>query len=185
MTAPTEPRAPSARAAQAADDHAAVSALLVQYSTAIDTKDWKLFADCFEPDCQTQYQERRFNGVQRLTDVMRRLHDPLDASLHRLTNVDVRLDGDHANVRAYVDALLVRRDHPDGPLYRVAGTYDDLVVRTDGSWRFRRRIFRDVWTWERTVATRTLPVAADEITAENGDQSIRATGNADDERLTQ
>lgn len=126
-----------------------ITDLLMRYCRAIDTKDWALFSSCFVADCRTVYQGRSFDGIDRLTDVMRRLHDPLDASLHRLSNIEIVVSEPGAKVGAYVDALLVKLDHPLGPLHQVAGTYEDDVVRLGGEWRFRTRVFRAIWVSER------------------------------------
>ena len=136
--------------------HRDVEQVLLRYCRAIDEKDWDLFASCFTDDCRTRYQGREFEGLTRLTDVMRRLHDPLDASLHRLTNVEVTVEGDLAQARSYVDALLVRTGHPAGALHQVAGRYSDELVRVDGAWLIRARVFDAVWVSERG----SLPVPA-------------------------
>lgn len=141
-----------ARAAEMAE-RANITDVLVRYCRAIDTKDWVLFASCFTTDCVTRYQGRAFDGVGRLTDVMRRLHDPLDASLHRLTNVEISLSSGAALVRSYVDALLVRTGHPEGPLYHVAGFYMDELHRVNQVWRIHSRVFEPVWISERASST--------------------------------
>ncbi|MZG13966.1 nuclear transport factor 2 family protein [Streptomyces sp. SID5914] len=131
-------------------DEAEIERLLVTYATALDTKDWALLASCFTPDCQARYQDKVFDDREHLCRTMRKLHDPLDSSLHRISNVAASVMGDHATSVSYVDALLVHTGHTDGPLYRVAGRYEDELVRHRGQWLIRKRTFEPYWVWERT-----------------------------------
>lgn len=134
------------------DDEVAIQSLLIRYASAIDQKDWELFGSCFEPDCRADYQGHHFDGIEQLTKVMRELHDPLDASLHRMSNMNITVDGEKAEATSYVDALLIRRDHPAGPAYQVTGFYEDLISRNGGIWRIKSRIFRPVWIQERETS---------------------------------
>jgi hypothetical protein len=135
-----------------------VVGVLTKYCRAIDTKDWGLFESCFVDECDTSYQRHIFTGLARLSDVMRRLHDGLDSSLHRLTNVEVSFDGDEATSRSYVDALLVESLHPDGPVHHVAGVYQDRLVRGPQGWKISHRVFEAVWVTKRGA----LPLPGDE-----------------------
>ena len=118
-------------------DPAAVEEVLLRYCRALDSLDWELFTSCFTADCRTTYQGRTFANRDHLVAVMRRLHEPLDSSMHRLSNVEVRVGQAVASSRAYVDALLVRLDHPEGPVHQVAGSYTDELVAEGGTWRIR------------------------------------------------
>ena len=56
------------------------------------------------------------------------MHEPLGPTLHRITNQTVELRAvDQATARSYVDALVVGPN--DGFAYRIAGYYDDELVR--------------------------------------------------------
>lgn len=130
--------------------HDQIRDLIHRYATAIDTKDWALFRACFAPDSQAVYQGHVFGSREHLVRAMRKLHTPLDSSMHRVTNVMIDVLGpDDAVGSSYVDALLVKTDHPDGPLHRVAGRYTDEYRRTRGIWTIRRRRFDAYWIWER------------------------------------
>ena len=141
MTSPSDPRD-----TQALDDERAINELLLRYTAGIDTKDWTLFRSAFVSNCEATYGGEAVHGLDALATQVQANHEHLHASLHRVTNVQIAFDGgDRASCSSYSDALLVRRDHPQGSVFHVVGTYDDDLVRTDDGWRFSRRTYRYVW----------------------------------------
>lgn len=137
------------------DDRREITDLLLRYAWAIDSKDWPLLHSCFTLDCAVSYGNGnsphprgsiRFAGADELTAYMQRTHDPLDSSLHRITNIQVELTGlDTAAARSYGDNLLVLKAAADGPFYESAGYYTDEVVRQRGVWRIATRRYARVW----------------------------------------
>jgi 3-phenylpropionate/cinnamic acid dioxygenase small subunit len=128
------------------DEASSITAVLVAYATAIDTKDWDLFRTLFSTDCEFKIGRRRFHGIDELTEHMRVLHDQLDGSRHHLGNFVIEVDGDSARATTYLDGLLVQRDHPDGPMVRVTGSYEDDLRRESGRWLIARRKFWFLWS---------------------------------------
>lgn len=132
-----------------------VTDLLLRYAWAIDSKDWELLHTCFVADCLVVYGNgnsphpggaRRFGSRDELVGYMQHTHQPLDGSLHRMSNIQVTVTGrDAATAIAYGDNLLVLRSHPDGPFYESAGHYADELVRRDGEWRITTRRYTRVW----------------------------------------
>lgn len=118
---------------------------LIAYATAIDTKDWELFGSLFSPDCTMTSPASTIDGVTTLTEHMRDLHAPLDASAHRITNATIAVDGGRATAHSYLDALLVRAGHPEGSTFRVAGYYDDQLRRHQDRWVIQHRTFTALW----------------------------------------
>jgi hypothetical protein len=58
------------------------------------------------------------------------------------TNIVIGLEGDQARVKSN---FLMVRESAAGPLLAIAGTYEDLVVRTPAGWRFQHReILNDI-----------------------------------------
>lgn len=125
------------------EDVHAVSSVLFNYATAIDTKNWQLFRTCFHPECRTVYNDQTFEGVDELTNYMEHFHRYLDSSLHRVSNIEVRSSVDELTAHSYVDALLVRQGHNTR---HVAGTYQDHFVRNSHDWVISRRVFVRVWS---------------------------------------
>lgn len=136
-------------------DRRAIEALLLNYSWAIDSKDWELLRRCFTTDCSVSYGNgdsphpggaAKFGNSGDLVDYISRTHQPLDGSLHRMTNIAIQVTGDDtATSRTYGDNLLVLKSHPDGPFYESAGYYTDEHIKQDGEWRIRSRRYTRVW----------------------------------------
>jgi 3-phenylpropionate/cinnamic acid dioxygenase small subunit len=115
-----------------------VADLLVRYATGIDRRDWALLRSCFTDDCTADYGDvGRWNGGDEITAWMRKTHEPLGHSLHRITNPLVASDGDTVTVRSYVDAIVLGPDNLRGA--QAAGFYDDVVVHTGDGWKIARR----------------------------------------------
>jgi SnoaL-like domain len=136
-------------------EHKAIETLVMNYGWAIDSKDWPLLRECFTEDCRVSYGNghsphpggaRRFEGRDELVDYLASTHQPLDGSLHTLSNLAITIDSaDSVAVRVYVRILLVMRSHPSGALYESAGYYRDKLTRDGGQWRIRERDYTRVW----------------------------------------
>jgi hypothetical protein len=122
-----------------------IMATINRYAMAIDTKDWTLFRSLFADDCVMEVGSSVHRGADSLTEHMRRLHEPLDASMHRMTNTTMERSDDGVQARTYLDALLVRRDHPAGPTLQIVGLYADVLRRQSGVWVIQHRRFQAVW----------------------------------------
>jgi 3-phenylpropionate/cinnamic acid dioxygenase small subunit len=118
-----------------------IANVLVQYASGIDRREWELFRSCFADGCEADYGDvGAWSGAEELTMFMREMHEPLGPTLHRITNQNVELRGDdEATARSYVDALVMGPDN--GSAYRVAGYYDDELVRDVDGWKITRRRF--------------------------------------------
>ncbi|EFC86034.1 nuclear transport factor 2 family protein [Parafrankia sp. EUN1f] len=126
-------------------DRDAIADVLLRYSTGIDRRDWDLFRSCFTDDCDLDYGEiGSWRDAAAFTEVFTALHAPLGHTMHSLSNIDIRLDGDRAQARTYVNALIMLSDGRGG--VTAHGFYDDDLVRTAGGWRIARRHFTSVHT---------------------------------------
>jgi 3-phenylpropionate/cinnamic acid dioxygenase small subunit len=123
-----------------------VGAVLVRYATGIDRRDWDLFRTCFTADVEADYGDIGvWHGIDEITRFMIDIHAGCGHTLHRITNIAVTaVDDDHAEARAYVDALVMFAGNAGG--VRAAGYYDDELVRGDDGWRIARRHFTSVHT---------------------------------------
>lgn len=122
------------------EDRQDIADLLLRYATGIDRRDWPLFRTVFTDDCELDYGEIGvWSGVDAVTEFMQQAHAMVGHTLHRLTNQVIALDGDTADARSYVDALIMVADNTSG--VNGIGYYDDQIVRTDAGWRIARRRF--------------------------------------------
>jgi hypothetical protein len=134
----------------------ALEQVLLNYSWAIDSKDWQLLAECFTANCTVSYGNgnsphpgggpKVFGNRDELVTYLRQTHEPLDASLHMISNVDlIHLSRKTARSRCYARNLLVSKNHPGGSKYESAGYYSDRLVREAGAWRIDARSYTRIW----------------------------------------
>ena len=117
-----------------------VADLLVRYASAIDRRDWALLRSCFTDDCVADYGEiGRWKGGDAITEWMRKTHEPLGHTLHRISNQAVGRDGEAVTARSYVDVIVLGPDNVRGA--QAAGYYDDVVIQVDGDWKIARRSY--------------------------------------------
>jgi 3-phenylpropionate/cinnamic acid dioxygenase small subunit len=124
-----------------AQDERSIGAVLIAYASAIDSRDWALFRNCFTADCQADYGEfGSWQNIADLTDYMREAHARLGPTLHRISNIKLTNAQSGANATSYVDALLSPQNK-QGSMHRGIGRYDDFLVRTGDGWKIARRAF--------------------------------------------
>jgi hypothetical protein len=133
-----------ARTVRDLDDTRRIVDLLNLYGLAIDTQRYELFDQVFTPDLKADYNPPvTFDSRDAIKQTMHDFHLALDGSLHRITNHQVRVDGDRAAAISYVVVRLLK----DPDYFQMAGFYDDELVRTADGWRISKRLFRGSW-WE-------------------------------------
>jgi hypothetical protein len=125
-----------------------------RYATAIDRRDWELLRSCFAPDCEADYgRSGRWSGRAPLVAWLEEIHREVGPTLHRITNHQVKVDGDRAAAVSYYDALLLV-EHREHDLLQVTGTYTDELARAADRWEITSRRC-DTVLWRRGT-TRTV-----------------------------
>ena len=90
------------------EDRQDITDVLLRYATGIDRRDWPLFRTVFADDCELDYGEvGSWKGVDAVTEFMQQAHAMAGHTMHRLTNQVITVDGDKAQSRTYVDALIM------------------------------------------------------------------------------
>lgn len=123
-------------------DRIEIDDLLTRYATALDAKDWNLFATCFTPDAVIDYTgaggiKGALPEVQRwLAEVMQRF--PM--TQHLVTNRAVHVSGDRATCRSCLFNPMGARDDDGLVVFFEGGYYRDKLVRTADGWRIAERI---------------------------------------------
>ncbi len=123
------------------------------YTYALDAKDWDALDDVFTVDA-TAFLTEELDGREAIKGRVTRALESLDLSQHMVANHDVRIDGDSAVCRCYLQAQHVREAAPGPPNFIVAGRYDDRFVRTSVGWRIARRELTIMWTEGNPSVTR-------------------------------
>jgi len=117
----------------------AITDLIHQYGTAIDTRDWKLFRSIFTDTAHIDYATAglgTFDNADDFTKIMRQGHEPLGKTIHRLSNI-VITEGDPYAARTYGDNIVMAPDNAIGN--HGAAWYDDEIVRTENGFKIARR----------------------------------------------
>jgi ketosteroid isomerase-like protein len=128
-------------------DRQAIVDVCTTYALALDTRDWDRLRNCFTDDAVASYADPGAGyGYDAIETTCRAALEPLTSSQHLLGNHLVVVNGDEAESTCYFQAQHVKEGDPAGPLYTVAGRYDDRFVRTNRGWRIASRTLTVMWT---------------------------------------
>ena len=128
-------------------DERAIVAVALLYCRALDTKNWSLLNEVFLPDATAELGAgAKYAGRDKVVGRVSAALGQLDESQHLVGNHEVKVDGDTATHRCYLQAQHVRRDATGGPNYIVAGRYEDRLERTTAGWRIAHRNLVVMWT---------------------------------------
>jgi hypothetical protein len=123
-------------------DRFEIQQLLIDYSTAIDRRQFDDLDRVFTPDAYIDYRE--MGGIDgRFPEVKAWLAETLpkifQAHAHMLGNVDVRIDGDTASSRTFCFNPMVFGGETDQVM--LCGLwYVDEFTRTAEGWRMNKRV---------------------------------------------
>jgi hypothetical protein len=142
---------------QELSDRAEITDALVRYTRAIDTGEWDRLDTVFTPDAQIDYTES--GGIAAgFADIKPWLAEVLPAffpqRMHTLGQVEIRLDGDTAEVSAYFhNPMPLEVQGEDGQreakLVELGGIYHHSMTRTPDGWRSRQ--LREEVVWRRGI----------------------------------
>ena len=122
-------------------DRLEIQQLLVDYSTAIDSRRFDDLDRVFTPDAYIDYTE--LGGIAgTFGDVKAWLAEVLPnfpAYFHMLGNFDIRIDGDTARSRTILFNPMKLSDDNDQIMF-CGLWYDDEFIRTADGWRMTRRV---------------------------------------------
>jgi hypothetical protein len=127
------------------EDKDAIRELLARYCFLLDGYKLSEFAALFTADGEWISRNGTAKGPVAIEQLLRGMVPepaPGRRRKHFTANIIVDLTGDSATV---ISNFLVVRDSEAGPAIAVAGTYDDIVVRTSDGWKFKsRRLSHDI-----------------------------------------
>jgi 3-phenylpropionate/cinnamic acid dioxygenase small subunit len=123
-------------------DRIEIDDLLTRYATAVDNKDWELYATCFTPDAFIDYTSA--GGVKgAMPEVKKWLAEVMPMfpmTQHIIVNKIVVIDGDRATARSAVFNPMGLPDSNGLLLFFEGAYYNDKLVRTPDGWRISERI---------------------------------------------
>jgi hypothetical protein len=126
-------------------DRAAIIDLTHIYCWALDTKDWSLLDQVFIEDARAFLIEDLV-GREAIKERIDGALKHMDRTQHVVFNHQIRVDGDRALCRCYLQAQHVRKAAHGGPNFMIGGRYEDELIRTDDGWRISFRRLVAIWS---------------------------------------
>jgi len=124
-------------------DHHDIVELTHDYCWALDSGDWDALRAVFTPDVVTDLGDGGQNGIDEVIARVSSALSVFDVTQHLVGTHQVRIDGDTATCRCYLQAQHVR---PTKEKLMVGARYEDECVRTADGWRIARRRIVPMWT---------------------------------------
>lgn len=122
-------------------DRAAIADLLNGYAYGIDRRDWALyrsiFADRLDVDLAWSGVATTMAADEWVATVCATL-SPFDATLHRMTNIAIGLDGDRGTLGCQMTARHMLEIGGAQHVHMLGGRYEHEVARIDGMWRIAK-----------------------------------------------
>jgi len=127
------------------DEHDVIAAA-IRYTWALDTRDWAELDNVFTADATVDFMGSAHRGIEAIKERISRSLGRMDGSQHIVSNHEVRLEGDSAHHRCYLQAQHIRASVEGGSLFIIAGRYEDDMVRTRAGWRIQHRALIKMWS---------------------------------------
>jgi hypothetical protein len=127
----------------ALEDKEAIRELFSEYCFRMDDFRFAELGALFTADGEWIARYARARGPAEIANLMARNIPAEPKRKHFIMNSLIRLDGDRAT--AHTSYLVVLQASGGALVPSVAGTYEDVLVRTPAGWRFReRRLVHDL-----------------------------------------
>ena len=139
---PAQPKPASSLAArvQRLEDIQEIQTLLLNYGRYLDARDFAAYSRLFAKDGEWTGGFGSVTGPAAIQAFMEKnIPGPnRDHNFHLLTNFIIDVHGDTATAWSRWTFVTPNADKRPAPAQ--AGHYDDLLVREDGHWKFKRRV---------------------------------------------
>jgi hypothetical protein len=132
---------------QEISDRMEIQDLMVEYSHAIDNRNWDMLDKIFTPDAVIDYSEMVGikGSVAEIKSFLAESIQQLSASQHIISTTQIKIEGDRAHGRTICTNPMVLRQ--DGHVMLVGLWYRDEFVRTDDGWRIKSRYEENCWRY--------------------------------------
>jgi 3-phenylpropionate/cinnamic acid dioxygenase small subunit len=129
---------------QTLGDRLEINDLLTRYAHSVDSKDWALYRSVFTDDAFIDYESA--GGIkgdrEAVADWLEKTMAGFPMTQHLISNIDVKIDGDRATVRAMFYNPM---GMPSGKTFWCGGFYNHSLVRTADGWKSQRLIEESSW----------------------------------------
>jgi 3-phenylpropionate/cinnamic acid dioxygenase small subunit len=130
---------------QAIADKLEIQEQLARYARGVDTRDWDLWRSVFTPDALVDYSKSGFACGPRdeVAASLAQAFATIPWATHHISNVEIDLDGDRAQVRAmfYNPMQLPGMESASS----TGGYYHHEFVRTPEGWKSAHLVEEPVW----------------------------------------
>lgn len=127
------------------EDRLAIREALDAYADAVNRVDPEAWGALWAEDStwsMPDYPEfGTVHGRARIVETWIAAMEQFPGVVFVATPGSIVVDGDEATIRSYTSEVY---DDASGVTKRDRGTYDDLMVKIDGRWLFRQRVFRNI-----------------------------------------
>lgn len=130
---------------QVLEDKEAIRDLLIEYGRRLDEGDWVGYSQLFARRGTWTGSLGTATGPTEILAMLRKTlgaataYDPTKVrSFHLVTNCVIQIEGDRATATSRWTNFA--RDDDNRLVPRLAGRYEDVLVREDGKWRFLSRL---------------------------------------------
>lgn len=125
----------------------AIEAVLFDYATVLDKKDYAGLANVFIEDAVVEYIGiADCNGLAEIQGLVGSILDKCAETQHMLSNVIINVNGDTAEASCYLQAMHVGKGEHEGQIMMVWGEYIDQLVLSNGQWRISKRQLKSLGT---------------------------------------
>jgi hypothetical protein len=136
----------------------AIENALATHSRGVDRADFNLLASAYHADATVDYGF--FSGpAVELASILATAQKTQPVTLHRTSNIWIRVDGDSARSESYVFAAIEHSAEAGAIRRFVGGRYLDAHERRDGEWRLAQRRYVMDWNTNRPSTSSWLEPA--------------------------
>lgn len=121
----------------------AIEAVLFDYATVLDNKDYASLANIFTKDAQVEYVGiDKCVGPDQIQALVSTILDKCAATQHIISNVIINVKGETAEASCYLQGVHVGIGDHEGEIMTAWGQYIDELVLSDGQWLISKRQLR-------------------------------------------
>jgi len=127
---------------QRVDDQMAIERLLKEYGRTLDNRDFGAYAGLFAREGEWKGALGTYHGPAAIQAAMEKIFKdaaadiPRGSNFHVMSNFIIDVQADRATAHSTFIFYKMNKNVPEAA---VAGRYEDILIRENGSWRFLQR----------------------------------------------
>lgn len=126
-------------------DESDIRDVIHRYALSVDRKRWDELSSCFSEQIEADFTAAGIKKVfigprEQWIDGIKRSNNGMDATLHTLSNVRIRVNGDLATASCAFYVINILANPAGDSHYQVGGFYDFEFKRLAGEWRIAKYI---------------------------------------------